>query len=789
MLRVYFDDELIDVEAYTELDNEYKLFTDTFKLGSVASNTFKLSVLKTAVNNQPYNVRIEDDDTVMHFIVDNVTEDDNFYAYTLTDKLLDFNFDYDASVLINSKAELEEDCYLSDIWKDMCLQAGVEYDETYVFENDIVVTWYDSRVQARKYLSYIAELQSGYACILENGKQSFKKQNRSSVKTIDADECSDLIVGEKKKITRVVYDGGAFKWKFGDETGDTLYLQSDNVYITSEQIVENIYNSIKDFEFYIIDVPNAPMDRSVRAGDIITISDNGVMYPTIAQYTMSYAGGWFGGYKLSVNTKKQQETQVSRVADNVRNLNVKVDRLNNEFGIIAEEITKLTDYIRNVGTTGNYVKLPNTPKSFGAINKLSIKGFELMPLYPGMAYPSEYTYPGVLSFYTLIFDTVSTFDNEPNYVFINSPVPLQKLGTVYDELIIEANKVKVIQRIGYDFDNEQWSILTTPIIHELNDVLLPTFDGDTYVKTLYFDNLIYDAEYLIKNDLTSNFSTQLESSSHFKMNQNEIEAKVNKDGIISSINLSPEEIKIKAEKIKLEGLVTANENFKILLDGSIEANKGTFKGDIFLPDGGRVIGGDGILTNLQYAFNNMGWFSPDGSDIRPSYWFLGYNTEFYEGNGVWKNYLMADIDIPKNFTVTEAKIRLLHANVRWDNGSAQAWGYCRNLRAYKVTNADSFSVYGAYASEYDRRLIWSKSEIQGAFGANGFTAPEATSFNLIEVESSDISSALNEGNNKIIIQTLNAPGAFTTDPNVAITRFGPHTGYVYAIINIIGFMQ
>ena len=33
----------------------------------------------------------------------------------------------------------------------------------------------------------------------------------------------------------MVYDGGAFKWEFGDDTGDTLYLQSDNVFIVNEE--------------------------------------------------------------------------------------------------------------------------------------------------------------------------------------------------------------------------------------------------------------------------------------------------------------------------------------------------------------------------------------------------------------------------------------------------------------------------------------------------------------------------------------------------------------------------
>ena len=754
MLRVYFDDELIDVEAYTELDNEYKLFTDTFKLGSVASNTFKLSVLKTAVNSQPYNVRIEDDDIVMNFVVDDVKEDDDVYAYTLTDKLLNFNFNYDASELINSKAELEEDCYLSDIWKDMCDKANVEYDETYVFENDIIVNWYDNRVQARRYLSYIAELQSGYAYIKENGKQSFKKQNRPSVKTIDADECSDLIIGERKKITRVVYDGGAFKWEFGDETGETLYLQKDNVYITSEQIVENIYNNIKDLEFYIIDVPNAPMDSSVRAGDIITISDNGVMYPTIAQYSMSYAGGWIGSYKISVNTERQQETQVSRAADNLKSLQVDVNRLDNEFGIIAEEITKLTDYIRNVGMIGNYLRLEETPESNGAINKLSIKGFELMPLYPGMTYPSEYTYPSVLNFYTLIFDTVNTFNNNSHYIYVNSPIPLQKLGSVHDELLIEQNKVKVIQRIGYDFINEQWSVLSTPITHELNDVLLPTFEDNTYIKVLYFDDLIYNAEYIIKNDLTSNFATQLESKSQFKINQDEISSKVSKDNLISEINQTSEQVRITANKIKLEGVVTANENFKILQDGSIEAKNGKFSGDVtadnlFLNNGGRVISGDGMLTNLIFPSNIISKEFLGGISMLPM-WF----SFPIAGGSFSRSALEFDAIIPNNFVILSAYVKINHLPVKYyAEGSYWVDGYSRNLKLYKVSSPNGYFHFDVSWFDYNSDNLGTWSEISDAFGTNGFTGLASGFSSAVSI---DIKDYLTTDSNVLRIQSADS---------------------------------
>ncbi len=58
----------------------------------------------------------------------------------------------------------------------------------------------------------------------------------------------------------------------------------------------------------------------------------------------------------------------------------------------------------------------------------------------------------------------------------------------------------------------------------------------------------------------------------------EVHGKVDGDKVISSINATPEEIKINGEKISLEGQVTANETFKIHEDGSMEATGGTIGG-------------------------------------------------------------------------------------------------------------------------------------------------------------------------------------------------------------------
>lgn len=68
------------------------------------------------------------------------------------------------------------------------------------------------------------------------------------------------------------------------------------------------------------------------------------------------------------------------------------------------------------------------------------------------------------------------------------------------------------------------------------------------------------------------------------------------DGTLQSfVGASTEGVFIKAASIKLEGLVTANGNFRILEDGSIEAANGVFKGEIEATSG--TIGGFEIGRN------------------------------------------------------------------------------------------------------------------------------------------------------------------------------------------------
>lgn len=330
-LKVYFGNNLIDEEYYTGLTNSYELFNDSFKLGTTPSNIYKLSIAKEGVTNQPSNVILKENNTTFAELeIDNIEEQDYTYNYDLTDKMLDLEFYYDASeIFVNGKTTLLA------IAQDICSKAGLTLGTTNFRGYNKEISWYDNRRTAREYIGFIAELNGGFARV-ENSTLYFRKQKTSSVKTIDIDDCENFIIGEYHKITRVVYELGALKYEFGDETGNTLYLNSDNVFITEESEVQAIYNDIKDFEFYSFETGNCPIDYSVKAGDIITFTDGTNNYPTIAQYDLEYFGTWIGGYSLSVNTERQEETKVVGNTEKIKNLQVIVDRDANTITQLVE---------------------------------------------------------------------------------------------------------------------------------------------------------------------------------------------------------------------------------------------------------------------------------------------------------------------------------------------------------------------------------------------------------------------------------------------------------------------
>lgn len=94
---------------------------------------------------------------------------------------------------------------------------------------------------------------------------------------------------------------------------------------------------------------------------------------------------------------------------------------------------------------------------------------------------------------------------------------------------------------------------------------LNTVDGKfaNYSTTTQMNTAINQSASNIKLEASKTYATK-----------NELTGKVDTDKVVSAINVSPESIKIQASKITLEGVVTANNYFKINTDGSMEAKAG-----------------------------------------------------------------------------------------------------------------------------------------------------------------------------------------------------------------------
>lgn len=104
------------------------------------------------------------------------------------------------------------------------------------------------------------------------------------------------------------------------------------------------------------------------------------------------------------------------------------------------------------------------------------------------------------------------------------------------------------------------------------------------------------------------------------------------DGNLKSfVGAGQDGVKIKATNIQLEGLVTANENFKILEDGSIEAKNGKFTGEIKASNGNI---GDLVISSDNLHYGNIDdWTTEEqktlisASQIRLQNYLYDENTE------------------------------------------------------------------------------------------------------------------------------------------------------------------
>ena len=471
--------------------------------------------------------------------------------------------------------------------------------------------------------------------------------------------------------------------------------------------------------------------------------------------------------KTQAQEIKEQENKMSEISQTVDELSQKVEQ--------AVDITTTSD-----SNTGSVI-MQNINQGHPVLIKVHPISDDIAYLYPAnYIYPSDDIYPK---------ERKITFTNtETNEVF-EYEIPEDLLyydNASYDSLFLDFVNAKyyVTKKIGVD-DNGDKYLLQEPEEITIPEPNIELTDGNYTIKLDgYSIGYIY-VQLMQKNVYTTQFATKVELNTAITQTSQEINLtvskKVDKNEIISSINQSAEEVGIKANKIALEGLVTANEHFKIDEKGNMEAVDGTFSGDIYFPNSGsKVIGGDGLLTNLQ--FNS-------GNDFQSCGFAYYYTTESIGKEGLYLN-----VFIPSNFTIESAIITLYHRPFKlyyteYTGEEKNVWCYTRKINLYKY---DTLNVYDYGESESERFIDDSSvtSKIANAFGENGFTpkTPSDSDYETTNAISSDIKDSLSTGMNILKLQsdeTVTLSGSETDQEKVA--KASSYTGLVFASLNIIGY--
>ena len=475
--------------------------------------------------------------------------------------------------------------------------------------------------------------------------------------------------------------------------------------------------------------------------------------------------------RIIVDKQNQTITQLVENSDEYDNRLTQVEQ--NVDGI-TQTVSQISDLTREVTGLGSVI-LEDAYQ--GNLLELRIYG-DVCPLFPSTnLYPSKTLFFKPAKYF-LTIDYQEEEQNKQTVIQLPFNYLLVK-DDVYDEFIVETDgtcyKIKRLELLADGTTSE----LSMEEKIYYDNLTLPVYDGNNTYSINYYTPTIY-AKYSKQSDLTDVFATKVDLNSSITQTRDEIELSVTEEitdatdtqSLISKINLSP-------GQIKLEGTVTANGNFKILPDGSMEAVNGSFSGDIFLGDGKKVIGGDGLFTNLQYSTTGMYW----------GWSLLGFTYRYVEyGGEIDYSDLILDCDIPENFTVDSAYITLDTSGIYgtyYDGGSTgDVQGYSKQLKLYKGDSFSTFALYYQYGSEYwyDGSSLF-LTEIKNAFNKESYT-PETTYPGGVDtVKTIDITDYIDVGErNQFVVRTgvtkpSNTKGAIE------------NTGIARMTLNIFGYMS
>lgn len=204
-------------------------------------------------------------------------------------------------------------------------------------------------------------------------------------------------------------------------------------------------------------------------------------------------------------------------------------------------------------------------------------------------------------------DNLYIYNNQTNEVILNLknytlPSDFGTVTEIYESRFDNVNDYIQVEKIGNKIPLGTEQRIDYPYPH------IPLIAGNYEISLLTQETAYLYVRLMIQNLYTDQFATKVEMNSKITQTANEINAEVSKkvgnDEVISKINLTPETATIQANKVNINGVITAiNNDTTTTIDGN-KITTGTLNADVI--NGGTMSGSSINLGNGNFTVDTAG---------------------------------------------------------------------------------------------------------------------------------------------------------------------------------------
>nr|DAR81372.1 MAG TPA: tail protein [Caudoviricetes sp.] len=283
-------------------------------------------------------------------------------SLNLYDVMIKFNKPYKSSLAY------EKDKYptISQQLDEMSNLAGVRIDKTGL-SNTVLnkkAQWIDTTIIMRDYIGWIAELSGTNALINELNTLVFRNLFTADH---DIEFTSDFEKTDLITISRVAYDDGVNLIASGNDTGKTIYIDTNNSYCDSQTYTDAILAKYNGRSFYGMSSLKTFGKDTIKLGDTATYDGNKCIVLSIKR---KYVGTQSVVELDGEVALKNVDSVVTKVSDKVRikRLQVKVDQDANKLEIVAKNLEDAKGDVGNLQVETNKIKTQVENISAGTVS-------------------------------------------------------------------------------------------------------------------------------------------------------------------------------------------------------------------------------------------------------------------------------------------------------------------------------------------------------------------------------------------------------------------------------------